>query len=529
MCTTAIRNKPLGLKLRVTHVLRLVLAKVARFFFSLYYGTEGEKIPPIHDDILKQPAVEVAKKIRNKEITSVEVLEACIRRIKDVNSALNCFVEDRFELALKEAREADDLVRSGTKTPAELEEERPFLGVPFTTKDCIAVKGLHHTAGVVLRRDVIAEEDSDVIRLLRQKGAIIIGLTNVPEFCMWWETHNHIHGRTNNPYNTTRIVGGSSGGEGCCQAAGGSIFGIGSDIGGSIRMPAYFNGIFGHKPSRNIVSNEGQYPVPESELLDSFLGIGPMTKHAVDLKPILKIISGDNSKKLELDKPVDLTKLKYFYQFSNNAPIVDEVDPEIKAAMKKVTEFLKRQYQIDAEEKNIPMLRKSMPIWLTTMKGKKRFGEYIMKNDSIGGICWEIVKHFFGLSGNTLIALFTSLVDHSGVEVGSEKYNEYLKLRENLEAIFSTMLGENGVFLFPSHPTPAPYHNEPLVRPLNFCYTAIINCLGLPATTIPLGLSREGLPIGIQVVANHNQDRLCLAVAEELDKAFGGWVEPQKA
>lgn len=254
-----------------------------------------------------------------------------------------------------------------------------------------------------------------------------------------------------------------------------------------------------------------------------------MTRHAVDLKPILKIISGDNSKKLELDKPVDLTKLKYFYQFSNNAPVVDEVDPEIKAAMKKVTEFLKKQYQIDAEEKNIPMLRKSMPIWLSTMKGKKRFGEYIMKNDSLGGICWEIVKHFFGLSGNTLIALFTSLVDHGGVEVGSDKYNQYLKVRENLEAIFSTMLGENGVFLYPSHPTTAPYHNEPLVRPFNFCYTAIINCLGLPATTIPLGLSREGLPIGIQVVANHNQDRLCLAVAEELDKAFGGWVEPQKA
>uniref|UniRef100_A0A2A4J577 Amidase domain-containing protein n=1 Tax=Heliothis virescens TaxID=7102 RepID=A0A2A4J577_HELVI len=528
MCNGQI-ERPLGLKLRVVHVVRLIFASIGRFIFSLYYGVEGERIPPIYDDILKEPAIVVAKKIRNKEITSVEVLEACIRRIKDVNSALNCFVEDRFEAALKEAREADDLVRSGTKTVTQLEEEKPFLGVPFTTKDCIAVKGLHHTAGVVLRKDVIAEEDSDVIMLLQKKGAIIIGLTNVPELCMWWETHNHIYGRTKNAYNTTRIVGGSSGGEGCCQSAGGSIFGIGSDIGGSIRMPAYFNGIFGHKPSRNIVSNNGQYPMPESDLLDSFLGIGPMTRHAVDLKPIMKIISGHNAKKLNLDEPVDVKKLRYFYQFSTDAPLIDPVDPEIIAAMKKVTEFLKKQYQIDSEEKKIPLMRKSMAIWFANMKSEKRFGEFIMNNDSIGSILFEMLKNIIGLSGNTFIGLFTSLFDYGGVDIGSEQYKHYLKLREDLERTFSEMLGDDGVFFFPSHPTTAPYHNEPLLRPFNFSYTAIINCLGLPATTVPLGLSREGLPIGIQVIANHNQDRLCFAVAEELNQAFGGWVEPQKA
>lgn len=529
MCTAEITNKPMGLKLRVIHVVRLVFAKIVRFVLSLYYGVEGQKIPPIYDDILKLPAIEVAKKIRHKEITSVQVVEACIRRIKDVNSALNCFVEDRFELALKEAKDADELVASGSKTTKQLEEELPFLGVPFTTKDCIGVKGLHQTAGVVLRRDLICDKDSDVIRLIRQNGAIIIGLTNVPEICMWWETHNHIYGRTNNPYNTTRIVGGSSGGEGCCQAAAGSIFGIGSDIGGSIRMPSYFNGIFGHKPSRNIVSNSGQYPLPESELLNSFLGIGPMTRHAVDMKPILKIISGENSKKINLDKPVDVKQLKFFYQYSNGAPLLDPVDPEIKVAMKKVTEFLKAQYGLDAEEKKIPLLRKSMPIWLSNMKTPKKFGEFIMEKESVSAICIEIIKNLFGLSPNTLIGLITALVDYGGDEIGSEKYNHYLKLREDLENTFTAMLGDNGVFLFPTHPTTAPYHNEPLFRPFNFCYTSIINCLGMPATTIPLGLSREGLPIGIQVIANYNQDRLCLAVAEVLDQAFGGWVEPQKS
>lgn len=528
MSTTDI-DKPVGIKLRVLHAVRLIIASIGKFFLSLYYGTEGEKIPPIHDDILKEPAIVVARKIREKEITSVEVIEACIRRIKDVNSALNCFVEDRFEAAFQEAREADALVRNGSKTAAELEKEKPFLGVPFTTKDCIAVKGLHQTAGVVLLKDVIAEEDSDVVNLLKQKGAVVIGLTNVPELCMWWETHNHIHGRTNNAYNTTRIVGGSSGGEGCAQSAACSVFGIGSDIGGSIRMPAYFNGIFGHKPSRNTVSNKGQYPVPESELLDSFLGIGPMTRHAVDLKPLMKILAGHNAKKLNLDEPVDVKKIKYYYQFSTEGPLVDPVDPEIISAMKMVTEFLKKQYQIDAVEKKIPLMRKAMAIWFANMKGDKKFGHWIMTNDSVGKILLEMVKCMFGLSGNTFIGLITSLFDYGGVEIGSEKYKHYLKLREDLERTISNLLADDGVLLFPTHPTTAPYHNEPLLRPFNFSYTGIINCLGLPATTVPLGLSSEGLPIGIQVIANHNQDRLCFAVAEELDRAFGGWVEPQKS
>lgn len=254
-----------------------------------------------------------------------------------------------------------------------------------------------------------------------------------------------------------------------------------------------------------------------------------MTRHAVDLKPLLKILAGHNANKLNLDKPVDVKKLKYYYQFSSEAPLVDPVDPEIISAMKMVTEFLKKQYQIDSVEMKMPLMRKSMAIWFANMKATKRFGELIMENDSVGKILVEMVKNIFGLSGNTFIGLITSLFDYGGVELHGERYKHYLKLREELESSFSKLLGDDGVFFFPTHPTTAPYHNEPLLRPFNFSYTAIVNCLGLPSTTVPLGLSSEGLPIGIQVIANHNQDRLCIAVAEELNQAFGGWVEPQHA
>lgn len=254
-----------------------------------------------------------------------------------------------------------------------------------------------------------------------------------------------------------------------------------------------------------------------------------MTRHAKDLKPLLQIISGENASKLKLDEHVDIKKLKIFYQIDSESPLTDPVDKDIVSVMHKVVEYFEKQHNIKAEEKKIDKLRKSIAIWLTTMKTQRKFGELIMKKESVGLILLEILKNIVGLSGNTFIGLVTALFDYTGVKFGDEKYQQYLKHREDLENVFKNILGDDGVFLYPSHPTTAPYHNEPLVKAFNFSYTAIINSLGLPATTIPLGLGRDGLPIGMQVIANHNNDRLCFAVAEELDRAFGGWIEPQRS
>lgn len=251
-----------------------------------------------------------------------------------------------------------------------------------------------------------------------------------------------------------------------------------------------------------------------------------MTRHAVDLKPLLKIISGEKKTLLKLDEPVDVAKLKVFYQYENGAMLVDPVDPEIKDVMRKAVEHLSEKTKIKSEETKIKLLEKSVPIWMVAMKNPISFGKLITGKDSMWVVIMELFKSIIGCSNNTLIGLFTALLDHGGVDIGSPRYNHYLKLKDELQNIFKDMLGEDGVFIYPTHPTAAPFHNEPLVKPMNFSYTSIINCLGLPATTVPMGLNKEGLPIGFQVVANHNNDRLCLAVAEELDKYFGGWVEP---
>lgn len=160
----------------------------------------------------------------------------------------------------------DEFLKSqNAPSPQVLAEKKPFFGVPFTTKDCIGVANMKQTAGLTVRKNIVSKYDAEVIRLMRDAGAIPLATTNVSELAMWWETSNCLYGTTKNPYNTRHIVGGSSGGEGCIQAAAGSPLGIGSDIGGSIRIPSYFNGIFGHKPSTGIVSNDGQYPSAQSE------------------------------------------------------------------------------------------------------------------------------------------------------------------------------------------------------------------------------------------------------------------------
>nr|CAD7395460.1 unnamed protein product [Timema cristinae] len=504
MASTTVKNVSRVL-MRLSH---RFIEMVVRCLLQLIYRGPGEQLPPIQDLLLLDSASALAYKIRTRKIKSETVVETFIARIKEVNPILNCVVDERFEEALKDAREVDSLLEKGTKTEKELERDTPYLGVPFTTKDCIAVKGMCHTSGIYCRRNIKAHEDGTAIAAMKQAGAIPLALTNVSEVCMWWESNNPVHGRTNNPYNTHRIVGGSSGGEGCIHAAAGSPIGIGSDIGGSIRMPAFFNGIFGHKPSRGIVSNFGQYPIPVGEQ-DTYLGIGPLCRFATDLAPTLRIISGKNAELLKLDEKVDIKKLKYYYmEDDGGSRMVSPVQKDIKESLRRVVAYLDKAHGIKAQK-----------VWGSL------------------NVYWELCKWVLCLSNHTFIGLATAILEDMGVQYGSEKHTHFVGLCKELsqelkirtfksKPLLQDMMGTDGVFLYPTHPTTAPYHNEPLVKPFNFSYTGIINILGLPATHCPLGLGTDGLPIGIQVIGALNQDRHTLAVAVELEKAFGGWVSP---
>ncbi|XP_064537761.1 fatty-acid amide hydrolase 2-A [Drosophila montana] len=508
-----------------------LLQSFFRFVFRLIYGVSGDRMPAITDPIHLESATSLATKIRNQELSSVQVLESFIRRVKEVNPLLNCVVDERYDEALKEAAAADALIKSGQYTVDQLAELKPFLGVPITTKDCISVKGMLHTAGLYSRRELRAENDADAMALMRKAGAIPFALTNVSEVCMWWESNNTVHGRTRNAYDTNRIVGGSSGGEGCVQSAAASPFGLGSDIGGSIRMPAFFNGIFGHKPSKLIVSNKGQFPTPFSAEQNSFLGLGPMSRFAEDLRPMLQIMAGEKAELLQLNKPVVLEKLKFFYQESDGGGrMVSAVDADLRQAMRRVVEHLSKKFGAEQVERvQLPQIRQSAAIWFANMRDDSGHGFSFQLGDLRYDIntYLELLKWLVGASKHTFIGLTTALMDSAQCQHGSSKYKHLVAKRDELRATLQQLLGDNGVLIYPTHPTVAPYHNEPILRPINFSYTGIVNVLGFPATAVPLGLGSEGLPLGVQVIANFNEDRLCLAVAEELERAFGGWQRPE--
>ncbi|KAK2585314.1 hypothetical protein KPH14_009997 [Odynerus spinipes] len=497
---------------------------------AAYFGGPAETQPPIKDLTLLHNATTLALKIRNKQLSSEEVVRSYIERIKEIQPVLNCVVEERFEEALKEAKICDEILRSPTAPSVQvLAKEKPFFGVPFTTKDCIAVANMKQTAGLVLRKDFVVDKDAEAIRLMKAAGAIPLALTNISELAMWWESSNRLYGTTKNPYNTRHIVGGSSGGEGCIQAAAGSPLGIGSDIGGSIRMPCFFNGIFGHKPSKGIVSNDGQYPSAQSEDQDRLLAIGPMCRYAQDLKPVLKILANNNAEKLNLDDEVDISKIKFYYMEDDGGQyFTSPVDQEIKIAMRKVLLHFEKAHKVKATKIHIRKFKKSIGLWLANMtcKEKKDFSYELANRNGRINIWWEFIKFWMFLSNHTLIAILTAIFERFSIKSGSEQHIKLMQQSRDLYQEIKDILGEDGVFLYPTHPTAAPLHYEPYVKPFNFSYTAIINVLGLPATACPLGLNKQGLPIGIQVVGGLYQDRLTLAVAEEIEKGFGGWVPP---
>lgn len=403
------------------------------------YGGPGEKVPPIDNLLLLDSATTIAHKIRNRKITSVEVVQSFINRIKEVNPILNCVVDNRFDEALKDAKRVDELIASGQKTKEELLKDTPFLGVPFTTKDCIAVKGLSCTLGIYSRKGIKADEDADAIALMRKAGAIPIGITNVSELCIWWESTNPVYGRTSNAYNTNHIVGGSSGGEGCVLSCAGSPMGIGSDIGGSVRIPAFFNGVFGHKPSTGIGSLKGHFPPLSSPEQNSYLVVGPMSRFATDLLPMFKVIAANHVNELKLNEPVDITKLKYYYMDDDTGGfLITPVDREIKQCIHKIISYYKKTHGITVEKVNFTKLRYSMALWFAKMRvqdGPQMPSELANRQGEVN-IFKELLKFPFGVSHHTLPVLCTAVLEKMNVEYGSPKHRYFLDMCSQLKMEF---------------------------------------------------------------------------------------------
>ncbi|XP_069505091.1 fatty-acid amide hydrolase 2 [Ambystoma mexicanum] len=530
-------DRCLVLLLRAVSRLILALFGLAARLSAAFGGCAGGplSVEPPTEPLLLEPGVRLARLIRRREVKSVDVVQAYIDRIQAVNPVINALVKDRFDAALQEALQVDCMLSEGQEDEKTLQEKFPFLGVPMTVKEAFSLHGMPNSSGLLSRRNIISSTDAVVVSRLKQAGAIPLGVTNCSELCMWYESSNNLYGRTRNPYNTQRIVGGSSGGEGCILGAAGSVIGIGADIGGSIRMPAFFNGIFGHKPTTGVVPNDGQFPNaagPQAE----FQCTGPMCRYAEDLDPLLRVMAGTGINKLKLDQEVQLENIKFYsMEHDGGSVFVSPVDQELLDTQRRVVDYLQTDLGVEVQSVEIKKMRYSFQIWSAMMNSKdangqaaRAFTDLMADHGKEVWPMWELLKWPLGLSVHTIPAIGLAVIESFTTrnESGNEKMRS---MAQNLRLELSNLLGSDGVLLYPSHPRVAPKHNLPLGVPFDFAYTGIFNILGLPVTQCPLGLGKEGLPLGIQLVAGHYNDHLTLAVARYLEKAFGGWAVPGKS
>ncbi|CAL8384471.1 unnamed protein product [Arctogadus glacialis] len=510
---------------------RALMGAVFGLFQALSSRTcDRRKLPPVENPLLTLSAVQLARKIRRREVTSLEVVQAYIDRIQEVNPLINAMVKDRFAAALQEASQVDKLIEEETGGEEVLADRLPLLGVPLSVKESFALQGMPQTTGLVSRRGVVAVVDAPPVALLKRAGAIPLGVTNTSELCMWSESHNHLYGITRNPYDLERVPGGSSGGEGSLLASAGAVIGVGSDIGGSIRMPCFFNGIFGHKTTSGLVSSDNQHP-PVSGRFEEYLSLGPMCRYAEDLLPMLQIMAGPNAHRLSLSEKVDLKKLRFFtVPHDGGSVMTSPVDSQLLQVQRQVVEQLEADLGVKVEEVMFHELRYAFQIWDTYMglpdndgAPPQRFGDLLGTPGHPVWPVWELVKWMVGKSDHTMAAIGLAMIEKAQPAAAPASI---LRHKEKLQREVEELLGTDGVLLYPTHPNVAPKHHHPLFRPFDFAYTGIINILGLPVTQVPLGLSREGLPMGVQLIAGKLQDRLPLALALHLEKSFGGWRDP---
>lgn len=486
---------------------------------------------------LTMPASHLAVLLRDRKVTSPELTELFIAQIERVDPLLNAVVVKRFAEARAEAAAAQRRLDE-TSDPLTLP---PFLGVPCTVKECFLFKGQPSASGLWSRRLFRGESDATSIGRMRAAGMIILGQTNTPELCMWYESENQVYGLTNNAYDRSRTVGGSSGGEACIISAAGSTWGLGSDVGGSIRMPAFFNGIFGHKPTGGVVPNTGQHPASTGRI-ERYCATGPLCRYASDLWPLLNVLAGPDgtSPQWHLEQPwlatgaspasVDVRKLRVLNVRLPKPKLAYPLDPELIAAQDRVVAHL-RSLGCAVEEVHYPEFRNSMDMWSSALalEDGPSFRERMRDGQPVR-LLWEFIKMWFcgqHVSKFTFPGVVLALIEPFP-KLFMGRTRAWEKRCSAFAAKLNRDLGSDAIMLYPSHAVPAPPHRWSLLRPLNFAYTAIFNTLELPVTQVPLGLCpKRRIPLGVQVVGGLGQDHVTIAVAQELERAFGGWTPPQ--
>jgi amidase len=479
------------------------------------------------DDTAFASATSLATAIRERRIGCLELLDLFVARAEKFNPALNAVIAWQVDVARDRARAADAALAKG-------EVWGPLHGVPMTVKESYNVKGLKTTYGNPAYRDNIASGNAVVIDRLLGAGAVIYGKTNVPYLLMDSQSYNEIYGTTNNPWDVTRGPGGSSGGEGVALAAGFGALGAGSDIAGSLRNPAHYCGVYGHKPTWGLVPPRGHAVVPNVTPTDVSV-VGPMARYAEDLGLALGVMAGPDTLqhtmwKLDLPAPRHRSLRDYRVAVWPDSPLCDtdaSVRERLDAA---VAAIAKAGATVDPEAPRPLADAEQHGLFMTLLRGatasRLSDQDFAAQKAIAAGIAPD------DMSFKATLARGAAL-DH-------RTWQQFNEQRNRLRHAWHDFFQRYDVLLTPVAATAAfPHDHNPdrdarMIRVNNRMvpygdqrfWAGLASLSYLPATAAPIGLTADGLPVGLQILGAEGEDRTTIEFARLLAAEIGGFTAP---
>jgi amidase len=475
-------------------------------------------------------AIELSAALKAKKVSAVELAQDAIGRIERHDGKINAVCVRDFARALEAARAADAALARGANAP--------LLGIPLTVKESYNVAGLPTTWGVPAQKDYVPKDDALPITRVKDAGGVILGKTNVPMGLGDWQSYNDIYGTTNNPYDLARTPGGSSGGSAAALAAGYGPLSLGTDIGGSLRVPAFHCGVYAHKPTFGLVASRGHTPPPLPPLpYDRDLAVvGPMARCAADLSLLLDVMAGPDpleagkAYRLELPPPRH-ARLRDFHVLLIDSDPLLPTDKDVRAGIERLAGHLGKS--------GVSVARQS-PLWPDFAAASRLYMRLLL---SLLGATFlpEIY------AGAQAAAARLSPDDNSlaaerlrGIALSHRDWVAASGNRTRLRGKWRDLFNSFDAVICPIMPTPAYLKDhapdqetrrinidgKDYAYPDQLAWPGIATLPGLPSTAIPTGLSSSGLPVGVQIVGPWLEDRTPLQLAELIEREFCGFVPP---
>ncbi len=460
-------------------------------------------------DLTLMSTVALARAIRTGQVSSEMVVDAYLKRIDVINPKINAVVQLVGDQARAAAREADRAFARGEKIG-------PLHGVPMTIKDSLDTRGVITTAGTKGRENFVPETDATVVKRLRQSGAILLGKTNTAEITLANETDNLVYGRTSNPYDLSKSTGGSSGGAAAIVAAGGSPFDIGSDSGGSIRVPCSFCGVAGIKPTSGRVPLTGHIISYEMGSIESWNQLGPIARYVEDLALILPLIAAPDwsdpySVPAPLGSPDSIEVRKLRVSFHTENGVTSTAEP--------VREIVRSAARALAGVGSV--VEQIRPPGIEEFLADPGAGD--------GGALFRSILRSAGTVNVSEVSPFLRVFfDPQAKSASAAELEAYLVRTSKFRSRMLSFMEQFDVIVCPAFGQPAPPHGfgHKARFPVDSSYTVVYNVTGWPAAVVRCGTSPEGLPIGVQIVARPFREDVALAVALCLERELGGFQPP---